>query len=305
MYKYLFQDCTAYELEQGYSGYELEVYADTLELAKIEAVKIAREGSEVSLIESNEPAPTKKMNVLVACEESQEVCKAFRAKGHNAYSNDIVDCSGGHPEWHIKGDALKAINPNGRRLDLQSGGLLFNPQWDLIIAHPPCTYLCSSGLHWNGRVEGRAEKTEEALIFVKEIMKSNATMIAIENPTGCISTRIDATKFGFSSKKASQYIQPYDFGHDASKKTGLWLKGLERLEPTKYVEPRLVCCGVTLADNAGKYGRANCCGDNKPLKRWGNQTNSGQNKLGPSEERAAIRAKTYSGWAEAMAEQWG
>lgn len=245
------------------------------------------------------------MKVLIACEESQEVCKAFRSKGHDAYSNDIVDCSGGYPEWHIKASALEAINPLGKRLDLESGEYIFVDEWDLIIAHPPCTYLCSSGLHWNGRVDGRAQKTDEALNFVRGIMGSNARMIAIENPMGCISTKIDAISYGFLTRKATQYIQPYEFGHDASKKTGLWLKNLKPLTPTKYIEPRLVCCGLKLDESAGMYGCANCCGDNKPLKRWGNQTDSGQNKLGPSAERAAIRAKTYTGWALAMAEQWG
>ena len=142
-------------------------------------------------------------------------------------------------------------------------------------------------------------------MFVKEIMKSKASMIAIENPMGCIGTRIDATEYGFSSKKAAQYIQPYNFGHDASKNTGLWLKGLGKLTATEYVAPRLVCCGLTLEEGVGERGCANCNGDKKPLQRWGNQTNSGQNKLAPSKDRAAIRAKTYSGWAKAMADQWG
>lgn len=245
------------------------------------------------------------MNVLIACEESQAVCNAFRQMGHNAYSNDVVECSGGHPEWHIKGDSIETIHSIGGCGTLESGEVITLPKWDLIIAHPPCTYLCSSGLHWNGRVVGRAEKTEEALRFVEEIMKSNTPMIAIENPMGCIGTRIDATKHGFSSKKAAQYIQPYEFGHDASKKTGLWLKGLPMLTPTKYIDPRLVCCGEVLGEDVGRYGCPNCCGDNKPKSRWGNQTNSGQNKLGPSDDRAAIRAKTYQGWADAMAAQWG
>jgi site-specific DNA-cytosine methylase len=198
------------------------------------------------------------MKVLVACEESQTVCKAFRAKGHEAYSCDILPCSGGHPEWHIQGDVLEQIQH----------------EWDMMIAFPPCTYLTVSGLHWNKRIPERAEKTEESLRFVMALMAADIPRIVIENPVGVISTRI---------RKPNQIIQPYEFGEDASKKTCLWLKGLPLLEPTKYVEPRIV--------------------DGK--KRWANQTDSGQNRLGPSPDRASIRSKTYHGIAEAMADQWG
>jgi hypothetical protein len=146
--------------------------------------------------------------------------------------------------------------------------------WGLIIAHPPCTYLCSSGLHWNKNNPDRDIQTMLALTFVRTLLNSNITKIAIENPVGCISTQI---------RKPDQIIQPYQFGHDASKRTCLWLKNLPPLVPTKYVEPRIV---------NGK-------------KRWANQTDSGQNKLGPSEQRSDLRSITYQGIAEAMAEQWG
>jgi hypothetical protein len=143
-----------------------------------------------------------------------------------------------------------------------------------MVAHPPCTYLCSSGLHWNKRVPGRAQMTEEALEFVQLLLDAPIPRIALENPIGCISTRI---------RKPDQTIQPWQFGHDASKATCLWLKGLPTLVPTQIIEPRLV--------------------DGK--KRWGNQTDSGQNRLGPSEDRWKIRSETYAGIAEAMATQWG
>jgi hypothetical protein len=146
--------------------------------------------------------------------------------------------------------------------------------WDLMIAHPPCTYLCSSGLHWNKRKPERAQHTEEALDFVRLLLDAPIPKIALENPIGCISTRI---------RKPTQTIQPYQFGDDASKSTCLWLKGLPPLQPTNFVEPRIV---------NGK-------------QRWANQTDSGQNRLPPSPHRWKIRSETYVGIANAMAKQWG
>ena len=143
-----------------------------------------------------------------------------------------------------------------------------------MIAHPPCTYLCSSGLHWNKKFPDRQQKTEDALVFVRQLLSAPIPKIALENPIGCISTRI---------RKPDQIIQPHQFGHDASKATCLWLKGLPPLTPTAYVEPRII---------NGK-------------KRWSNQTDSGQNKLPPSENRWALRSETYKGIALAMATQWG
>lgn len=143
--------------------------------------------------------------------------------------------------------------------------------WDLMICHPPCTYLSVSGLHWNRRVPGRAEKTEEALQFVNLLMSAPIGRICLENPVSCISTRV---------RKPNQIIHPYQFGHPESKKTCLWLKGLPSLIPTNILPfPE---CGY-----------------------WENQTPTGQNKLGPSPDRWKIRSKTYEGIAWAMAEQWG
>ena len=151
---------------------------------------------------------------------------------------------------------------------------LLGQGWDLGIFHPPCTYLAVSGLHWNKRDPARAAKTEEALDFVRTLMSAPIERIAVENPVSCISSRI---------RKPDQIIQPYEFGEDASKKTCLWLKNLDLLTPTQMVAPRLV--------------------DGKP--RWSNQTDSGQNRLGPSEDRWKERSRTFAGVAKAMTEQWG
>ena len=219
-----------------------------------------------------------KLRVLVACEFSGVVRDAFIARGHDAVSCDLLPTE--KPGPHIQDDVL---------LHLEDG-------WDLMIAHPPCTYLCSSGLHWNKRIPGRDKLTHEAMLFVFSLIDAPIPHIALENPVGCISTNY---------RPADQIIQPYQFGHDASKQTCLWLKNLPKLEATRYIEPRLVCCGIEISGDAGKYGCPNCNGTKKARPRWANQTNSGQNRLGPSERRWAERSITYQGIADAMAEQWG
>ena len=215
--------------------------------------------------------------VLIACERFGVIRDAFIKAGHDAMSCDLVDTA--VPGPHYTGDVRDILDDG----------------WDLMIAHPDCTYLCSSGLHWNHRVPGRAQLTEEALDFVRLLMAAPISRIAIENPMGRIGTAI---------RKADQTIQPYEFGDNASKRTGLWLKNLPLLKPTGFVEPRLVCqdCKFVFA-----YGHHKClkCGSHRYLPRWDNQTDSGQNKLGPSDDRAMLRAKTYQGWADAMADQWG
>lgn len=197
------------------------------------------------------------MKILVACEHSGTVRNAFLARGHDAWSVDLLpdETDSGR---HYQADALEVIRAES---------------WDLLIAHPPCTYLCASGLHWNKRRPGRGAETEKALQFVLDLMNADVSRIAIENPIGRIGTAI---------RPADQYVQPYEFGHDASKRTGLWLKGLPKLKPTQYVAPRIV--------------------NGRP--RWANQTDSGQNRLGPSAERWKLRSNTYQGIACAMAEQW-
>lgn len=151
---------------------------------------------------------------------------------------------------------------------------IINDGWDLMVAHPPCTYLSVSGMHWTTRGLRDPQLTEDALAFVRVLLSAPIERIALENPISVISSRI---------RKPDQIITPYQFGHDASKKTCLWLKNLPRLTSTKMIEPRII---------NGK-------------KRWGNQTDSGQNRLGPSEVRWKIRSETYEGIADAMAEQWG
>ena len=218
------------------------------------------------------------MRVLVACEYSGTVRDAFLAAGHDAMSCDLLPTD--VPGPHYEGDVRDVIG-NG---------------WDLMVAHPPCTYLCSSGLHWNKRRPERAQQTEEALEFVQYLMAAPIHRIALENPIGAIGTRV---------RKADQTVQPYQFGHDASKATCLWLKNLPALRPTEMIEPRLVCCGVLLPNGVGKYGCPDCGGEKAARPRWGNQTDSGQNKLPPSADRWKIRSETYAGIAQAMANQWG
>lgn len=152
------------------------------------------------------------MRVLVACEESQEVCKAFRKLGHDAYSCDIKDCSGGHPEWHIKRDVLEILDDG----------------WDIIIAHPPCTDLAVSGARWfaEKRADGRQQRSVE---FFMRFAECKCDRVAIENPVGIMST---------IWRKPDQIIQPWQFGHGETKKTCLWLKGLPKLVPTDIVDGR-------------------------------------------------------------------
>lgn len=195
------------------------------------------------------------MRVLVACEYSGRVRDAFIAQGHEALSCDFLPTDSPGP--HYQGNVLDVIDAG----------------WDLMVAHPPCTYLCSSGLHWNGRTPGRQAMTDEALDFVRLLLNADVPRIALENPIGCISSKV---------RKPEQIIQPWQYGHDASKATCLWLKGLPLLTPTEIVAPRVI-------NGKGRYG---------------NQTDSGQNKLAPSADRWKLRSETYQGIATAMATQW-
>jgi site-specific DNA-cytosine methylase len=195
------------------------------------------------------------VRVLVACESSGVVRDSFRALGHFAMSCDLLSAE--RPGPHHQGDVRE----------------LLGQDWDLLIAHPPCTYLSVSGMHWTTRGLRDPKLTEDALGLVRLFMDAPIECIAIENPVSVISSRI---------RKPDQIIQPYQFGHDASKKTCLWLKNLPLLRPTEMVEPRMV--------------------NGKP--RWANQTDSGQNKLPPSKDRWRLRSKTYQGIANAMAHQW-
>ena len=197
------------------------------------------------------------MRVLIACESSGAVRDAFIRAGHYAASCDL----------------LPSESPLGDHYQCDVTEIL-DHGWDLLIAHPPCTYLSVSGMHWTTRGLRDPKLTEDALGLVRLFMDAPIERIAIENPVSVISSRI---------RKPDQIIQPYQFGHDASKKTCLWLKNLPLLKPTQMVEPRIV---------NGK-------------QRWANQTDSGQNKLPPSKDRWKLRSKTYEGIADAMAAQWG
>jgi hypothetical protein len=218
------------------------------------------------------------LRVLVACEYSGTVREAFAARGHHAMSCDLLPTD--RPGKHYQGDVRDVLDDG----------------WDLMIAHPPCTYLSVSGIHWNDRGRGW-EETEKALDFVRLLMGANIPKIAVENPVSIISSKI---------RKPDQIVQPWQFGHDASKATCLWLKNLPLLKPTKYVEPQYFCCGLPLdVEAVGMRGCANCEGDKLARPRWGNQTASGQNKLAPSKDRWKVRSTTYPGIADAMAIHWG
>ena len=194
------------------------------------------------------------MKILIACEESQAVCKEFRRLGHEAYSCDILPCSGGHPEWHIQDDVLKHLNDG----------------WDLMIAHPPCTYLSVTGNCWlnvekyGEKAINRKQLQEEALEFVNKLLNAPIDKIALENPVSVISGRI---------RKSDQVINPWQFGHTTNKRTCLWLKNLPKLRPTNIVLK-----------------------ENRTNEIW---------LMPPSKDRAKLRSKTFLGIAKAMAEQWG
>ena len=221
------------------------------------------------------------MKVLVACEERQRVCIAFREKGHEAYSCDIVECSGGHPEWHIVQDVIPILNGNCEFKTVDGIKHKIDGKWDLIIAHPPCTYLTVTGNRWFN-VERYGEKAiqrqidrKEAINFFMEIANADCEKIVIENPIGVMST---------VWRKPEQIIQPYMFGESAEKKTCLWLKGVEPLKATNEIKPP-----ERVKFDSGKT-MPKWYADLWHLTR---------------EERSRLRSQTFPGFAEAMAEQWG
>lgn len=209
------------------------------------------------------------MNILIACEESQRVCIAFRKRGHNAFSCDILPCSGGHPEWHIQNNVTHYMNgqqtlPNKLFPHFMTQDNIWHDmptKWDMIIAFPPCTHLAVSGARYfeEKRKDGRQQ---QGIDFFMEFTKCDCDKIAIENPIGIMSTHY---------RKPDQIIQPWMFGHGETKATCLWLKGLPNLEPTNIV-------------------------DGRNQRVW---------KMPPGPNRAKERSKTFPGIADAMAEQWG
>lgn len=228
------------------------------------------------------------MKVLIACEESQAVCVAFRERGHEAYSCDILDCSGGHPEWHIQGDVIPVINGNCtfRTLD----GTIHNiiGRWDLIIAHPPCTYLTVAGNRWfnteryGDEARQRYKDRYKAIVFFMQLALANCDRIAVENPIGIINS---------AYRTPDQIIQPYMFGHPYGKSTCLWLKGLPPLIPTEWVEPERI-------HSAGKTGGYSG-------NSWFVRDENGKILSWNDPRTARARSKTFPGIAKAMAEQWG
>jgi len=233
----------------------------------------------------------KKLNILVACEESQAVTKQFRLLGHNAYSCDLLPCSGNHPEWHFNMDVFKVIKNKGGIL--QNGNKVkINGNWDLMVAHPPCTYLAVSGARWfynpndshlpmnertpHPKYPNRKKDQEDAIDFFIKLMNVPIKHIAIENPIAVISSVYE---------KPSQIVHPYMFGDEASKTTCLWLKNLCKLEPTEIV---------------GKGERIQFA-SGKSQPKWYSDAFV---KAKTPEERRTLRSKTFKGMAEAMAIQW-
>lgn len=220
------------------------------------------------------------MKVLVACEESQEVCKAFRNLGHEAYSCDIIDCSGGHPEWHIKQDVLPLINGNCEFKTADGIVHKIEDKWDLLIAHPPCTYLSNAGAARLFPIKGfmsveRYKKGLKAKAFFEEFLNAGCEKIAVENP---IPSKI------FDLPKYTQIIQPYEHGHPYSKKTCLWLKGLPKLTPTDIITDNI----ISWVSGGSKDSHRN------PRRQSGTKIRD-----------AKTRSKTFPGIAKAMAKQWG
>ena len=230
------------------------------------------------------------LNILVACEESQAVTKAFRARGHNAFSCDILKCSGGKPHWHFNMDVFKVIKEKGGKL--QNGKEKYVPKWDIMIAHPPCTYLAVSGARWfydpadknlpvvkrkpHPKYPNRAKDREEAVEFFLKLWHVDIPKKVIENPIGIMSTRLHPP---------TQIVQPFMFGDEARKTTCLWIEGLPKL-----VETEMVSEGERIYFKSGK---------SQP--KWYSDAFV---KSKSHEERRTMRSKTFIGMAKAMADQW-
>lgn len=243
----------------------------------------------------------RKLNILIACEESQACCRAFRELGHNAYSCDLYECSGDvfgseipepHPEWHFNHDIMTVLNKTD--LTLQNGETaIINGDWDLMIGHPPCTYLTVSGAKWfyhpddkdlpfeerrpHPKFPNRANDREDAVNFFMTLAQANVKRIALENPIGAMSNRW---------RKPDQIIQPYMFGDPYSKSTCLWIKNLYPLHPSKATEDK----GEVIFFESGKS-----------MQKW---ISEGYTKTKSTQERQKVRSKTFINVARAIAEQW-
>ena len=233
----------------------------------------------------------KTINILIACEESQTVCKEFRKLGYNAFSCDLLPCSGGHTEWHFKQDVLDVITNKGGRLENGNNHKIIG-EWDLMVAHPPCTYLSVSGAKWfynnedkelpiekrrpHPRFPNRNNDRDNSIDFFLKLANANIKRIAIENPVGVMSTRW---------RKPDQIVQPWMFGDTATKTTCLWLKNLPKLKATEIVDK-----GEFIEFSSGRR-----------LAKW---YSDGLTKTKSAEERRTWRSKTFQGLARAIAEQW-
>ncbi len=220
------------------------------------------------------------MKILIACEESQTVCLAFREKGHEAYSCDIQECSGGHPEWHIQGDVLPYIDGYCEFTTMDGIKHAIDGKWDLLIAHPPCQYLTNSGNpylnveKYGQKAIERKQKQLEAFEFFMAFANANCDKICIENPIGYVNSHY---------RKPNQIIHPWMFGHPFTKGTCFWLKGLETLKPTVDKKPE-DCKSFAILTNIDENGKT---------ISWN------------SEKNRRLRSKTFEGVAQAMADQWG
>lgn len=227
------------------------------------------------------------MLVLVACEESQEVCKAFRKKGHTAFSCDVIECSGGHPEWHIKSDVLPLLN--GDCIFKTCDGIthIIDGKWDMIIAFPPCTHLANSGAR-HFEIKRKDGRQREGIEFFCKILNADCDKIVVENPVGIIGGEYIKLWFDDLCEKyhlpikPTQKIQPFEYGHPYIKTTCLWLKGVKPLTPTKILS--------------------------KPESGWYNQSFTQDGRYGGFNSKfsnSKERSKTFEGVAKAMADQWG
>ena len=230
------------------------------------------------------------MKILISCEESQAICKEFRKLGHEAYSNDLLPCSGGHPEWHIIEDTFNVIN--GGNFTTENGIEIEIDEWKLMISHPGCTYLSSSGAQWlshpddielpfeerrpNPKYPDRRENMLESVEFVRKLYDCDIEHVAIENPIGLLSSRW---------RKPDQIIQPWMFGDEATKSTCLWLKNLPLLEPTEIV---------------GKGEKVFYASGKSHPKWYADAMRNTKTKA----ERQTLRSKTFPGIARAIAEQY-
>ena len=212
------------------------------------------------------------MNILVACEESQRVCTEFRKRGHRAFSCDIIEPSGGHPEWHIQADVLPLLNGDCKFTTLDGREHKQDGKWDMLIAFPPCTHLSNSGQRWFTEGKKPFSLQRKAICFFYKFVLADCDKKVIENPIGVMST---------AYRKPDQIINPFEFGETECKNTCLWLKGLPHLQPTEIIPKQQRTRNLYQGFYNGKFNA------------W------------KDKETAKIRSKTFPGVAKAMAKQWG